>query len=149
MAIETKPDTAPRPGGQEPAGPRASRPWWMRPAIHTAIIGAVLGYVIGHWLGNFLASSYQQNRAALALVPRAQPERLSHGRRRARHHDDDDDDVNHPGAVRQLLRAPDDRRQASGLPAHRGPLVLAHPGRVPRPALRGPARRVPDRLDRL
>src|SRR6266699_1498316 len=64
MAIETKPDTAPRPGGQEPAGPRASRPWWMRPAIHTAIIGAVLGYVIGHWLGNFLASSYQQNAAS-------------------------------------------------------------------------------------
>ena len=36
---------------------RRRRPWWMRPAIHTAIVGAVIGYLIGHLLGNFLDSS--------------------------------------------------------------------------------------------
>ena len=60
MAIETQPDTAEQPGGQGPARPPSARPWWMRPAIHTGLIGAVLGYLLGHWLGNFLASGYQQ-----------------------------------------------------------------------------------------
>ncbi len=61
MAIETRPDTtAQQPGGHEPAGPPRTRAWWMRPAIHTALIGAILGYLLGHWLGNFLASGYQQ-----------------------------------------------------------------------------------------
>ncbi len=60
MAIETQPDTAEQPGGQEPAGPPRTRAWWLRPAIHTGLIGAVLGYLLGHWLGNFLASGYQQ-----------------------------------------------------------------------------------------
>jgi cytochrome c oxidase subunit I len=36
------------------------RPWWLRPAIHTAVAGAVIGYFAGHWLGNFLGSNYQQ-----------------------------------------------------------------------------------------
>jgi cytochrome c oxidase subunit 1 len=36
------------------------RPWWLKPAAHTGIIGAVIGYVFGHWLGNFLASGYTQ-----------------------------------------------------------------------------------------
>ena len=60
MAIETQPDTAQQPGGQGPARPPSVRAWWMRPAIHTGLIGAVLGYLLGHWLGNFLASGYQQ-----------------------------------------------------------------------------------------
>jgi cytochrome c oxidase subunit 1 len=64
MAIEIQPEKAQRPGGGEPAESRPVRPWWARPAIHTAIIGAVLGYLLGHWLGNFLATDYQQNAAS-------------------------------------------------------------------------------------
>ena len=60
MAIETQPEQAQHPSGGGPGAPRPARPWWLRPAIHTAIPGAVLGYFIGHWLGNFLASGYQQ-----------------------------------------------------------------------------------------
>ena len=60
MAIETQPEKAHEPGGREPGGPRPARPWWLRPAIHTAIIGAVLGYLLGHWLGNVIAAGYQQ-----------------------------------------------------------------------------------------
>src|SRR5215472_11297628 len=56
MAIETQPERAHGAGGSGHAS-RRRRPWWMRPAIHTAIIGAVIGYLIGHLLGNFLASS--------------------------------------------------------------------------------------------
>jgi cytochrome c oxidase subunit I len=56
MAIETQPEQAHGAGGSEPAA-RRRRPWWMRPAIHTAIIGAVIGYLLGHLLGNFLAAS--------------------------------------------------------------------------------------------
>jgi cytochrome c oxidase subunit 1 len=56
MAIETQPERAQGAGGSAP-GSRRQRPWWMRPAIHTAIIGAVVGYLIGHLLGNVLASS--------------------------------------------------------------------------------------------
>ncbi len=56
MAIETQPEQTHGTGGSEPAG-RRRRPWWMRPAIHTAIAGAVIGYLLGHLLGNFLASS--------------------------------------------------------------------------------------------
>ncbi len=58
MAIETHPEKASEPGGREPGGPPPARPWWMRPAVHTGLIGAVLGYLIGHWLGNFLAGGY-------------------------------------------------------------------------------------------
>jgi cytochrome c oxidase subunit I len=56
MAIETQPERAHGAGGSGHAS-RRRRPWWMRPAIHTAIVGAVIGYLIGHLLGNFLASS--------------------------------------------------------------------------------------------
>jgi cytochrome c oxidase subunit 1 len=56
MAIETQPERAHGAGDSGHAS-RRRRPWWMRPAIHTAIVGAVIGYLIGHLLGNFLASS--------------------------------------------------------------------------------------------
>jgi cytochrome c oxidase subunit 1 len=60
MAIETQPEKAQQPGGHGPGEARPTRSWWLRPAIHTGIIGAVLGYLLGHWLGNFIASGYQQ-----------------------------------------------------------------------------------------
>ena len=60
MAVETEPGTAQQPGGAGPGSAKDARPWWMRPAIHTAIIGAVLGYALGHWLGNLIAGGYQQ-----------------------------------------------------------------------------------------
>jgi cytochrome c oxidase subunit I len=60
MAIEIQPESAQAPGGGEPAAPRKARPWWLRPAWHTAIIGAVVGYLFGHYLGNLLTSGYQQ-----------------------------------------------------------------------------------------
>jgi cytochrome c oxidase subunit 1 len=60
MAIETQPEKAQQPGGHGPDEARPTRSWWLRPAIHTGIIGAVLGYLLGHWLGNFIASGYQQ-----------------------------------------------------------------------------------------
>ena len=60
MAIEIQPEQAQQPGGGGPAAPPPARPWWLRPAIHTAILGAVIGYFIGHWLGNFVASGYLQ-----------------------------------------------------------------------------------------
>ncbi len=56
MAIETQPERAHGAGGSAP-GARRERPWWMRPAMHTAVVGAVIGYLLGHLLGNFLASS--------------------------------------------------------------------------------------------
>jgi cytochrome c oxidase subunit 1 len=56
MAIETQPEQTHGAGGSEPVGPRR-RPWWMRPAIHTAVVGAVIGYLLGHLLGNVLAAS--------------------------------------------------------------------------------------------
>jgi cytochrome c oxidase subunit 1 len=73
MAVEITPERAQQPGGSEPAGPRPARPWWMRPAFHTGLIGAVLGYVLGHFLGNFVASGYvhvgtsSQNDFAIVL----------------------------------------------------------------------------------
>ncbi len=60
MAIEIQPEKAQGHGGGEPGAPRPARPWWLRPAIHTAIAGAVIGYFLGHWLGDFLGSNYQQ-----------------------------------------------------------------------------------------
>jgi cytochrome c oxidase subunit 1 len=60
MAIEIQPEKAQGRGGGEPGAPRPARPWWLRPAIHTAVAGAVIGYLVGHWLGNFLGSNYQQ-----------------------------------------------------------------------------------------
>jgi len=58
MAIETQPESAQTPGGREPGGTPKQRPWWLRPAWHTALIGAVIGYAIGHWLGNFMTPSF-------------------------------------------------------------------------------------------
>jgi cytochrome c oxidase subunit I len=60
MAIETRPEKAHGPSGGAPASARPPRPWWRRPAIHTALAGAVVGYLVGHLLGNFLGSGYQQ-----------------------------------------------------------------------------------------
>jgi cytochrome c oxidase subunit 1 len=60
MAIETEPGTLQVPGGGDPVVRYGERSWWMRPGIHTAVVGAVLGYVLGHWLGNLIASGYQQ-----------------------------------------------------------------------------------------
>jgi cytochrome c oxidase subunit I len=60
MAIETQPEKAQEPGGRGPDGIRRARPWWLRPAFHTGLIGAVLGYLLGHWFGNWIASGYSQ-----------------------------------------------------------------------------------------
>jgi cytochrome c oxidase subunit I len=57
MAIETQPERAQGSGGGLPAGSGGGRPWWMRPAIHTAIIGAVVGYLLGHMLGDYLTGA--------------------------------------------------------------------------------------------
>jgi cytochrome c oxidase subunit 1 len=67
MAIETQPERAQGSGGGEPAAARSARPWWRRPAIHTAILGAVIGYLLGHLLGNFLAGSGTAQYPNLAL----------------------------------------------------------------------------------
>jgi cytochrome c oxidase subunit 1 len=57
MAIETQPDRAQGAGGGQPLAGSGPRPWWRRPAIHTAILGAVIGYVLGHLLGNYLTGA--------------------------------------------------------------------------------------------
>jgi cytochrome c oxidase subunit I len=57
MAIETQPERAQGAGGGLPAGAAGGRPWWQRPAIHTAIVGAVVGYVLGHLLGDYLTGA--------------------------------------------------------------------------------------------
>ncbi|HSR83675.1 MAG TPA: cbb3-type cytochrome c oxidase subunit I [Streptosporangiaceae bacterium] len=57
MAIETQPERAQGSGGGQPAAARSSRPWWRRPAIHTAIIGAVIGYLVGSFLGSYLTGT--------------------------------------------------------------------------------------------
>ena len=59
MAIETQPERA-EPTGR---GPEviARRPWWLRPGVHTGLIGAVIGYFLGHWLGNFLGGDYARS----------------------------------------------------------------------------------------
>jgi cytochrome c oxidase subunit 1 len=61
MAIEIQPEKAQGPGGRDPGASPRERPWWTRPAIHTALLGAVIGYVLGHLLGNGLASSSVAN----------------------------------------------------------------------------------------
>ena len=60
MAIETQPEKA-QPSGRGPAEPRPVKSWWLRPAVHTGLIGAIIGYFLGHLLGNFLSSGYAQN----------------------------------------------------------------------------------------
>jgi cytochrome c oxidase subunit 1 len=57
MAIETQPERAQGSGGGSPAHGNGGRPWWRRPAIHTAAVGAVIGYVLGHLLGNYLTGA--------------------------------------------------------------------------------------------
>ena len=57
MAIETQPDRAQGAGGGAPLGGSVPRPWWRRPAIHTAIVGAVIGYILGHLLGDWLTGA--------------------------------------------------------------------------------------------
>jgi cytochrome c oxidase subunit 1 len=59
MAIDIQPGA----GRMQPVagGPESARPWWMKPAIHTGLIGAVIGYFLGHWLGNALSYDYAQN----------------------------------------------------------------------------------------
>ncbi len=68
MAIETEPGTTQQPGGGAPAGEPAQRAWWMRPAIHTGVIGAVVGYAFGHWLGNYWAVPTPTSPAAYQQV---------------------------------------------------------------------------------
>jgi cytochrome c oxidase subunit 1 len=58
MAIETEPGTIQQPGGAGPGPAGQVRSWWMRPGVHTAVIGAVAGYIFGHWLGNLIDSGY-------------------------------------------------------------------------------------------
>src|SRR5215469_7622480 len=67
MAIETQPERAQGSGGGQPVGTRSPRPWWQRPAIHTALAGAVVGYLVGHLLGNFLAGAGNAQYPNLAL----------------------------------------------------------------------------------
>ncbi|MGE5291648.1 MAG: cytochrome c oxidase subunit I [Micromonosporaceae bacterium] len=62
MSIEIEPGADRiQPVGSGPGAHGRARPWWMKPAVHTGLIGAVVGYLAGHWLGNFLSSNYQQN----------------------------------------------------------------------------------------
>jgi cytochrome c oxidase subunit I len=63
MAIETHPDLAePAGSGPEIGGPGGvMRPWWLRPGVHTGVIGGAAGYILGHLLGNFLSSAYARN----------------------------------------------------------------------------------------
>ncbi len=71
MAIETEPGTIKQPGGGAPAGERSARAWWMRPAIHTGLLGAVVGYIFGHWLGNYWASPGVGSPAQYQQIPTA------------------------------------------------------------------------------
>ncbi len=57
MAIETQPERAQGAGGGLPAGGGGGRPWWQRPAVHTAIVGAVVGYLLGHLFGDYLTGA--------------------------------------------------------------------------------------------
>ena len=57
MAIETQPEMAQGSGGGAPVASMRLRPWWRRPAIHTAIIGAVIGYLVGSIIGSFLTGT--------------------------------------------------------------------------------------------
>ena len=62
MAIETQPERAEPTGrGPEVAG---ARPWWLRPGVHTGVIGAAIGYLFGHWLGDFLGGDYARSSLA-------------------------------------------------------------------------------------
>ena len=59
MAIETTPGAdRTQPAGGGPGGTGSTRAWWMKPAVHTALLGAVIGYLLGHWVGNILSYTY-------------------------------------------------------------------------------------------
>ena len=52
MAIETTPGAdRTQPVGGGPGGGAAARPWWMKPAVHTGLIGAVLATGVAGMLG--------------------------------------------------------------------------------------------------
>jgi cytochrome c oxidase subunit 1 len=57
MAIEAQPGA----DRMQPVGPGGgdTKPWWMKPAVHTGLIGAVIGYLAGHFLGNLLSPDTQ------------------------------------------------------------------------------------------
>jgi cytochrome c oxidase subunit 1 len=57
MAIETRPDQTQGSGGGLASAAGGRRPWWRRPAIHTALLGAVIGYWLGHLLGTYLTGA--------------------------------------------------------------------------------------------
>ena len=57
MAIETQPDRTQGSGGGQAWAAGGPRPWWRRPAIHTALLGAVIGYWLGHLLGTYLTGA--------------------------------------------------------------------------------------------
>jgi len=64
MAIETQPERAEPTGrGPEIAG-AARRPWWLRPGIHTGVVGAVVGYFVGHWLGDLIGGDFVRSSLA-------------------------------------------------------------------------------------
>ena len=137
--------------GRDPAGRRGSRPVEVL-QVHARSQGRGHPVPVRH--DRLLPDRRpvrhgHQDRAALADLPHHRPRAVPDGGGRARHDDDDDDVLGHPRAVRPVLRPAADRVQASGVPAARGPRLLAHPGRLRHPAVRPPVRRVPDRLDRL
>ena len=67
-------------------------------------------------------------RASPPLAPALRRRQLPDDRQPARRDDDGDHDLGHPRPVRQLLRPPDDRREADGLPADRVAHLLAADG---------------------
>src|SRR5512135_576767 len=79
MSIEIEPEKAQEPAGAGPAAPRPARPWWMRPAFHTGIIGAVIGYFVGHWLGKLGVFNDLLRQMAGKPVPVAEEEEEAAG----------------------------------------------------------------------
>src|SRR6266568_118058 len=56
MAIEIQPEQRHGPGG--PAHAQRQRSWFLRPGIHTGLVGAVVGYALGHFLGNAIGHTF-------------------------------------------------------------------------------------------
>src|SRR6516162_9704568 len=61
MAIEVQPERAEPTGRPEVA----ARPWWLRPGVHTGLIGAVAGYFLGGWYAR--SSLSDTNDVAIVL----------------------------------------------------------------------------------
>jgi cytochrome c oxidase subunit I len=57
MAIETQPEQARGSGGGAPATGGRERQWFLRPAIHTAVLGAIIGFLVGSILGSYLTGT--------------------------------------------------------------------------------------------